>query len=486
MPASADLLERVADEVAAESACRADFSYFLTWCRIRSDDPLAPGVISLDPWPFQAERARAWQSGQSEVILKERQMGFSAVLLAPYMLWRAMYHGWACGYLSKGEDEAREEIIRIKSIYDELPSFLKVVGHIRSDDATFESGGRVLAFPSTASAGISYTLQLAIMDEAAFHPYGAANFAAIQPAASRGQFIIQSTADPEIGPSGFFHDIYWASKRGETPYKAVFVSRCRPDRDAAWYERTRSAYAGQTDRFDAYYPETDSAAFVGRSGLVYPMFDTSKHVINYDPFTWKAAKYRVGGVDFGGGDPTAVLALGVSGTRQIHQFSEFYQRGPVTVEQIALWLTEMHKMAPFARIACDPSQAVAIASLRACNLPVVAADNARDGIGLLSGMLEQGRFTIHEVCTNSITEFHGYRWAQRTDPNDRSRYATSTPVTNHADAMDARRYALKVIDGIERASVVKEMKLTTRDTKNEDPTERLRKRMKDQRVIARA
>ena len=103
-------LERVLSEVAAEALCRSSFPEFLTWCKIRSDDPLAPGVIPLDPWPFQVERAIAWQSGQSEVILKERQMGFSAVLLAPYMLWRAMYSGWTCGYLSKGEDEAREEI----------------------------------------------------------------------------------------------------------------------------------------------------------------------------------------------------------------------------------------------------------------------------------------------------------------------------------------------------------------------------------------
>ena len=38
--------------------------------------------------------------GDSEIILKERQLGFSAVLVAPYLLWRAMFHQWVCGYLS--------------------------------------------------------------------------------------------------------------------------------------------------------------------------------------------------------------------------------------------------------------------------------------------------------------------------------------------------------------------------------------------------
>ena len=437
-------VERALSEVAAEALCRADFAYFLTWCRIRSDDPLAPGVIPLNPWPFQIERAQAWQSGQSEVILKERQMGFSAVLLAPYMLWRAMYSGWTCGYLSKGEDEAREEITRIKALYDELPSFLKVPGNVRADDATFEGGGRVLAFPSTASAGISYTLQLAIMDEAAFHPYGAANFAAIQPAASRGQFIIQSTADPEIGPSGFFHDIYWASKRGETPYTAVFVARCRPDRDAAWYERTRSAYAGQTERFDAYYPETDSAAFVGKSGLVYPVFNEQRHVPLAHPWAWDASVRKVAGVDFGGGDPTAVLPMGLSGKHKVHQFGEFYQRGPVSVYDIAAYLGQWK--GPGIAV-CDPSEPVAIetldVALRGTGWRAQAADNRRgEGLGFVNDLLGDDSLTIHADCKESIAEFPGYRWAQRTDPNDKSRYQTKTPVGNHADAMDARRYAV--------------------------------------------
>lgn len=467
------------------SLCERSFADFLTYCQIRSDDPLAPGIQQLSPWPYQVARAESWQAGTSEVILKERQLGFSAVLVAPYMLWRAMYHGWACGYLSVGQAEAREEIQRIKALYASLPSHLKVAGTIRADDAEFRGGGRIIAFPSTEHAGISYTLQLVVMDEAAFHPYGGANYAAIQPAAALGQFIILSTADPSLGPSGFFYDMYWASKREETPYLAVFEARHRPDRDEQWYRVARSAFPGREEEFDAYYPETDSAAFVGRSGLVYPMWGP-QYVTGYDPFTWQAAKYRVGGVDFGGGDPTAVLALGVSGTRKVHQFDEMYSREPVGVEEIGTWLMERHKLAPFFLIACDPSQGIAIQSLKAAGLPAIAADNAREGISALASMLGQSRFTVHERNRGSIAEFPGYRWASRTDPNDRSRYATSTPVDHHADAMDARRYALRVVEGVERTSapysqplVVDGQKLTGDEGKPEFIRE-LRARMRAQ------
>lgn len=444
MPVTPDTLQRVAAEVAAEALCRQSFPEFLTWCRIRSDDPLSPGVIPLAPWPFQVERAESWQQGTSEVILKERQLGFSAVLVAPYLLWRAMYHGWACGYLSKGQAEAREEIERIESIYGLLPDFLKVNGTFRADDASFESGGRILSFPSTPSAGVSYTLQCAVMDEAAFHPYGAANFAAIQPATARGQFLILSTADPELGPAGFFHDMYWASKRGETGFRAVFEARRRPDRDPAWYERARAAYAGQHERFQAYYPETDAEAFVGKSGLVYPMFSEARHVRAEHPWAWNDSKRKAAGVDWGGGDPSAIVMLGMSGTQHVHQFGEFYERGPVSVYDMAAFISSWEGPG---EVMCDPSQGVAIETLdqalRGTGWRARKADNRRtEGMESVAFLLDSDRLTIHAGCTNSIAEFPGYRWRESVDPNSKERYATHTPVDHHADAHDARRYAV--------------------------------------------
>lgn len=446
MPAPS--VERVASEVAAEALCRQSFSYFLTWAKIRSDDPLHPGIIPLEPWPFQFERAESWQAGTSEVILKERQLGFSAVLVAPYLLWRAMYHGWACGYLSKGQQEAREEIERVEAIYNLLPDFLKVGGTFRADDASFEGGGRILSFPSTPSAGVSYTLQLVVMDEAAFHPYGAQNFAAIQPAAARGQFIIQSTADPSLGPAGFFHDMYWASKRGETGFSAVFEARRRPDRDAEWYQRARATFAGQPERFQAFYPETDAEAFVGKSGLVFHMFDEKRHVWvpqpqRYYPWDWNASKRKVMGVDFGGGDPTAIVALGMDGRQHIHQFAEFYQRGPVSVYDMVAFISQWEGPG---EVMCDPSQGVAIETLdqalRGTGWRARAADNRRgEGLDAVRFLLDTGTLTIHSDCRNSIVEFPGYRWREAVDPNSKERYATHTPVDHHADAHDARRYA---------------------------------------------
>ncbi len=93
---------------------------------------------------------------------------------------------------------------------------------------------------------------------------------------------------------------------------------------------------------------------------------------------------------------------------------------------------------------CDPSQGTAIATLQQTfGLPARPADNRRgDGLGLVAFLLENDRLTIDPSCTNSIAEFPGYRWATRVDPSDKIRYATSTATDNHADAHDARRYAI--------------------------------------------
>lgn len=445
MPAIAErsLAELASIRLAAQRAlCERSFPDFLSYLKIRSDDPDNPELQDLDPWPFQLERAAAWQAGAWEIILKERQTGFSSALVAPFFLWCAMYRRWQCAYTSVDQPAARKEVSRIKALYESLPAHLRVPGSFRADDAEFEGGGGFVAFASTDHAGVSYTFQLWAQDESGFHPYGAENFAAILPAVANGQVIILSTANPNLGPSGHFHDLYWASKRGETRFTSVFEARRRPDRDAAWYANTRKAYAGKEDEFDAYYPETDAAAFVARSGLVYPTFSEYRHV-KPARIPLNVCARAAAGVDWGGGDPTAVTVLGLEPRQHVHQYAEFAKTGAVGVDEIAGFIGQFPDVHD---VLCGADEPVAIATLQKALGPsyhVRAADTRRaEGLGLVSFLLANDRLTIEPDNKQSIAEFPGYRWASRVDPNDRTRYATKTPVDHHADLMDSRRYAL--------------------------------------------
>lgn len=422
-------------QVAADSTAE-----MLRYAKIRSDDPLNPGPISWAPWEAQVERLQSWDSGTSEVVLKARQLGFSW-LAAGLALRKAMYGGMVVGIFSVGQREAREELKRIQYIHESLPDYMKDEAQFRADDVDFpQSGGKIMCFPSTEQAGISFTFGLVFMDEAGFHPYAAANYAALRPALSAGgQIIINSTANPALGRYGFFHDIYWQSKNHETPYQAVFVPwDSRPGRDALWLANERAAFTGMPEHFDAYYPSNDLEAFIGKSGLVYPQFTTETHVKDA-PFPIEDCVRLVGGVDFGGGDPTAVVVMGMDKDQRIHQFAEFYRRGTVGLDEIAQFLGNFK----CERIMCDPSEPVAIETLRGMGFPAMKANNRRnEGLGFVAFLLENNRLSIDTSCKNTINEFSGYRWRETTDPHSKQRYATSTPVDNHADALDAGRYAI--------------------------------------------
>lgn len=402
------------------------------------------GGVKWQPWPYLVERAEHWAARESESVVKARQLGISW-LAAAFALWSAQYHPYFhVAEFSVGQREARVQLARSRFIYENLAREYQRGVKFKTDEAECASGSMIIAFPSTEHTGISFTFRLVIRDEAAFHPYGAQNFAAVQPTLSAGgQFIDMSTANPKLGPSGDFHDRYWASKRGETGYTAVFIPwNVRPGRDAAWLEKQRAAFTGLPEEFDAYYPESDAAAFVARSGLVYPQFVEERYV-KAAPTTWEACSWRVAGIDLGGGDPTAIVPIGITVGGHAHQYGEFYGRGPIGAIELGRYLLEWHARAPFLRVFYPPEQETVGETLRGMHLPAEAADNRRgEGLGAVSWLLDQDALTIDPSCTASIAEFPGYRWRERVDPHDRTRYATATPVDHHADAMDARRYAL--------------------------------------------
>lgn len=451
---------------------KRDFVYFLTFCKVRSDDPLHPTVTDWEPWDYLVEQAKAWASGESEIVLKDRQLGYSW-LFAAYAVWRAKW-GANVALISKGQLEARELLSKCAFIETHLPAFLQDGKRcvIRVDDIKYSStDGMVMAFPSTPDAGVSFTFQVVGMDEAHFHPYAAQNFGSIQPTLSAGgQFVALSTSDPSMGGYGWFADMYWSSKRGETGYTARFVPwSARPGRDLAWLEKQRRAYTGLPEHFDAYYADTDAQAFAGKSGLVFPMFSEERHVKRVGDVIRGGQRIVpldqcvrvVAGVDLGGGDPTVISILGMDSSHHIHKYDELYRRGPVPVDDLAQFLVQFPMLDA---IECPPEQATVIATLKqSYGLPAHAANNKRaDGLNLFASVLEADEFTFDaDHCQESIAEFPGYRWAERTDPNDKTRYATKTPVDHHADGKDSERYGLMEILAFMHDPGVKLTRLTT-------------------------
>jgi hypothetical protein len=439
-------------ESQSKRAIPRTFLEYLEWATIESD--LGYGTVLFNPWDFQKERAEAWDAGTSEVILKRRQAGLSW-LAVHYCLYCAMFKRGHQAVLSAGQREADEFIRKMTAMWMKLPENWKM-NWKGTSPVKFENGNIVQALPSTEDAGISFTFARLFVDEGAAHPYGAANYAQYRAAVANGQYLLFSAANPKLGPSGFFYDMWRGAIEGNNNYTPVFIPRnARPDQDEKWMAKERRSYAGQPEVFDVLYPEKWQQAFVGKTGLVLPEFSEQLHVAPAHPMPWEDYTYRFAAIDPGGGDPTAITPMGSwrdgrRGSVLYHQPHEFYSRQPVAIDGILGYLGLWHNRAPFTRIWVDTAGGeVLLNTLKQRGFPAFPAIKDRDaGLLVYRTVLAENRLTIHDSCKEGIAEFAGYRWLERPDPNSHERFRTGTPFDHHADAHDTRRYILL---GAERA-----------------------------------
>jgi hypothetical protein len=198
--------------------------------------------------------------------------------------------------------------------------------------------------------------------------------------------------------------------------------------------------------------------FVSFEGLVYPQFAESLHVRpieSPDPIPYESPEVirRVAGVDFGGGDPTAIVILGQGRSGRIHQYAEHVWTKPVGDVELGGILHEWNERGKLDAVWCDPSNQTAIATFRSAGLPAGpqvngpqgitarAINDRAQGIRLQGELLSRQMLTMNPNCSISIGEFYSYLYRKGLD-GEGSEFRTSTPIDHHADCMDSRRYAL--------------------------------------------
>ena len=421
--------------------CEASFPHFLTHVKIRDANK---GKIKLKLWPHLLQIATDWQTGDSWLEGKARQLGYSW-LVAAYAVWILTFREQARVLaISSRERESIELLDKVKFIHANLPGWLRKELS-KDSNTTFgikDTEAQMMALPSTEQAGRSFQATVMILDEHAFHPYAGENYSAYHSAvADGGQEIFITTGN---GPSGMFYNFY---NDPSSPYRKRFNGwDARPDRDRDWYDREFATFvsAGEAHPllFKRENPSSIEEMWTAFYGLVYDMFDPTTHVRPM-PFTWQQAKWRVAGVDPGQGAPSAVIPIGESEGGLAYQFGEFYQRGVTSADDIAEYLFAWHRIAPFHGIFVDWAEGTLIATLQSRGLPAFPANKDRGlGIGLVASRLIAGNLAMSADCVNTISEYHSYRWKVRRAAGEADPYATSTPEENHGDAMDGKRYGL--------------------------------------------
>lgn len=266
--------------------------------------------IPFKLWDEQKKALTHMHNNRLSIILKARQLGLTWLALS-YAVWSAVttpMYSVTC--LSKGEDEAKELIRRIKFILEHMPSFIvvrgfKAVGGIPAWNGSTEAvtiyhpNGEQSYFKSFASApnsGRSFTSSLVIIDEWAFQDCAAEIYGAAYPTINRpdgGKIIGLST-----GLNGtFFSEMWNAALRGENSFAPLFLSVwADPSRDEKWYEQTKKDMPFVYMR---EYPRQPEEAFTAGEGAAFQEWDKSVHVpfdkTWYPPLGWKIIRSYDGG-----------------------------------------------------------------------------------------------------------------------------------------------------------------------------------------------
>ncbi len=253
------------------------------------------------------------------------------------------------------------------------------------------------------------------------------------------------------GPDGFRHSL-WATT---TPRGMDFTRNVWGESGQGEYavyhatirDNARNLPAGLIESLERRYQGTPffDQELLGRytafEGLVYPMFTGPRPA----PCALEECVRVVAGVDWGGITPTALILVGERASGRAHVYAELARPGLGLAEvgqQLAAWSARRK----LDLVACDGSEPVAIATLRAAGFPAVAADKSREtGIRLVQERLggEPPGLTVDSECRALVGEFGEYVWSERRIGATMVR--SDTPVDHHADCLDALRYAVMAL-----------------------------------------
>lgn len=196
-------------------------------------------------WPHLMELVAAMRIHRLIIVLKARQLGFSWILAA-YSVWLCLFHDFSIDLLlSMGQNEAKDLLAKARFIYSNLPTAWQAkLGTDSKQELSFPTThSEITALPATEDAGRGKSATLVGQDEAEKHEYLEQNFLAIKPTvdSSGGQILMGSTADKRKINSLFKELFRGAPENG---WHAIFWPwHVRPDRDQAWYARTKAEVA---------------------------------------------------------------------------------------------------------------------------------------------------------------------------------------------------------------------------------------------------
>ncbi len=208
--------------------------------------------------------------------------------------------------------------------------------------------------------------------------------------------------------------------------------------DSKYVEELKKEYTG------VFYDRFILGLWKIAEGLVYPMFDKNKHIIDDVPECKDYVEYYIS-VDYGTINPCSIGLWRVENNRAIRIDEMYYDskkaknKKQLTDEEYYEMLEKLAGDLPIHSVIVDPSAASFIATIRRRGVFSVgkANNDVLDGIRITGSLLQSGKLLFSKKCTDSIREFAIYRWDEK---------ATEDRVVKENDhAMDDIRYMCNTI-----------------------------------------
>jgi len=229
---SQDLKQIIRDEYIK---CAQDPAHFMRkYCYIQHPQR---GRVIFNLYPFQGKVLNLWKENPYSIVLKSRQLGIST-LAAGYSLWLMLFHkdkNVLC--LATKQETAKNMVTKVKFMYDNLPSWLKVPADENNKlTLRLNNGSQIKAVSAAGDAGRSEAVSLLIVDEAAFiENIGEIWASAQQTLATGGGAIVLSTP---FGTGNWFHQTWVKAETQDNDFLPIKLPwYVHPERDEVWRKR---------------------------------------------------------------------------------------------------------------------------------------------------------------------------------------------------------------------------------------------------------
>lgn len=274
------------------------------------------------------------------------------------------------------------------------------------------------------------TLAGVLLDEVALQPRSFVEQALARCSVTGSRFWFNCNPGP---PSHWFYQEWIKQTERHKALHLHFLLEDNPALDPEIVERYKNTYAG------VFYRRYILGEWCVADGLVYPMFDKTKHI---------ATEQHSGGVyyisiDYGTLNPTAMGLWQLRNGKAV-MLKEYYydgrkQKRQKTDEEYADDLEAFAEGYQIERVIIDPSAASFKETLRRRGkFAVMDANNAvLDGIRLTGSLLLAGRILFDASCENTFDEFGSYCWDEKKE--------TDAVVKESDHAMDMIRYFVYTI-----------------------------------------